>query len=81
MAFVADATVDPGFGAGSVVAVAGVYGAFFGADDEGGGISGGELHASRAEIFDFAGGWGDELEVFLRLAEHVDCPTADNTIG
>lgn len=81
VAFVAEAGVDAGFGAGAVVAVAGVDGAFFGADEEGGRVRGGEGHAGGAEVFVFVGQWGEELEVLLRLGEHVDGPAADDAVG
>lgn len=80
MAFVAEAGVHAGFGAGAVVAVAGVDGSFFGADKEGGWVRGGEGHAGGAEVVVFVWERGEELEVFLGLAEHVDCPAAYDAV-
>lgn len=57
MAAVAEAGVDAGFGARAVVAVAGVDGAFFGADEEVGWVCVGEGHACWGEVFCFRG-WG-----------------------
>lgn len=81
MAFIPNAGVDTSFRSGAVVAVAGIDGAFFRADKEGGGIGGGKRHACWAKVFCFAGGWGGEFKVFLRLAKHVDGPATDDTVG
>ena len=81
VASVSHAGVNSGFGTGAVVAVAGIDGAFFGADEEGCGIGDGEGHACWAEVFGFAGGWGGEFEVFLGETEHVDGPSADDSVG
>lgn len=81
MASISHAGVDAGFGAGAIVAVAGVDGAFFCADEEGCGVSNGKGHARWAEILCFARGRGGEFEVFLGEAEHVDGPSADDAVG
>lgn len=83
MAFVADAGVDTGSGAGAVVAMARVDGAFFGADEEGGRVGGGEGHTGWGEVFGFQRGWGrrEEFEVFAGLGEHVDGPGAEDAVG
>ncbi len=81
VAAVGEALVDAGLGAGAGVAVAGVEGSLFGADEEVGGVGRGEGHAGGGEVFGFGGGWGGEFEVFLRLREHVDGPAADDAVG
>lgn len=81
MASVSHAGVDASFGAGAVVAVAGVNGAFFGADEEGCWVGDGEGHACWTEVFGFAGGRGGEFEVFLGETEHVDGPSAYDAVS
>lgn len=81
VAAVGEALVDAGLSAGASVAVAGVEGPFFGADEEIGGVGGREGHAGGGEVFGFGRGRGGEFEVFLRLREHVDRPAADDAVG
>ena len=81
MASISHAGVDAGLGAGAVVAVAGVDGAFFCADEEGGRVGDGKGHACWTEVFGFAGGWSGQFEVFLGETEHVDGPSADDAVG
>ena len=78
---IADPGVDAGLGTGAVIAVAGVDGTFFRTREERSRIRRGKGDASRTEVFCFGGGRSGELEVFLGLGEHVDGPSADDTIG
>ena len=81
VATVAYAVVDAGFGAGAVISVTWVQSAFFCADEEGCWIRGRESHACGAQILGFGGRGRVQVEIFLGLGEHVDCPAADDAIG
>lgn len=81
VAAVGEAVVGSCFGACAIVAVAGVYDSFFGADEEECWVGLGECHGCGCEVFGFGRGWGGEFEIFLGLGEHVDCPAADDAVG
>lgn len=81
MTAIRESMIGTCFGARAVVAVAWVYGALFGANEEEGWVGLGECHSCGCEIFCFGWRWCSELKVFLRLREHVDSPAADNAVG
>ena len=81
MAAIRDAGVDAGLGARAVVAVARVDAPFLGAGEEVGRVGLREGDAGRGHVFRLGRRRVRQLEVLLRLRQHVDGPAADDAVG
>ena len=80
MAAVGEAGVDAGARTGTVVAVARVDDAFFGAGEKVCRVFGWKGHACGSHLVRLGGRRGDEFEVLLWLGEHVDGPGTDDAV-
>ena len=83
MAFVADPSVDAGFGASAVVAVAGIDSALLRAHNKRRRIRPRKRHTRWRQILSFQRGRrrSKEFEIFAGLGEHIDGPGADDAVG